>query len=78
MQEFKSKVEDLNEIVEVVLCAPFTSLTAMSKHLHGSRIMLGAQNIHWSDEGAYTGEISGTMLTEIGVSYVIVGHSERR
>jgi triosephosphate isomerase (TIM) len=78
VQEFKSEVEDIHDNEEVVLCAPFTSLTALSKHLHGSRVMLGAQNIHWSDEGAYTGEISGSMLTEIGVNYVVVGHSERR
>ncbi len=78
MQEFKSKTENTNEDREIVLCAPFTSLAVMSKNLHGSRVMLGAQNIHWEIEGAYTGEISGEMLTEIGVSYVIIGHSERR
>lgn len=78
VQTFKSKTENTNENREIVLCAPFTSLTVMSKNLHGSRVMLGAQNIHWETEGAYTGEISGEMLTEIGVKYVIVGHSERR
>ncbi len=78
VQKFKSEIENTVEGKEIVLCAPFTSLTAMSKHLHGSRIMLGAQNVHWEAEGAYTGEISGGMLKEIGVSYVIVGHSERR
>ncbi|MEL7417180.1 MAG: triose-phosphate isomerase [Cyanobacteria bacterium J06555_3] len=78
MQEFKSEIQEIKEDREIVLCAPFTSLTSMSQHLHGGRIMLGAQNIHWEKEGAYTGEISGSMLKEIGVEYVIVGHSERR
>jgi triosephosphate isomerase len=50
----------------------------MSKNLHNSRVQLGAQNIHWADEGAFTGEISGPMLTELGLRYVVVGHSERR
>ena len=78
VQKFKSEIENADENREIVLCAPFTSLTVMSKNLHGSRIKLGAQNVHWELEGAYTGEISGEMLTEIAVDYVIIGHSERR
>ncbi len=78
VEQFKSQTENTDKAREIVLCAPFTSLSIMSKNLHGSRIKLGAQNIHWEDKGAYTGEISGEMLTEIGISYVIVGHSERR
>ncbi len=63
---------------EVVLCVPFTDLSPLSQKLHGSQVRLGAQNIHWQEEGAYTGEISGLMLKELDVSYVVVGHSERR
>ena len=72
------KIADDHEEREVVLCTPFTDLGVMSKSLHGTRIRLGAQNIHWADEGAFTGEISGAMLTEVGVCYVVIGHSERR
>lgn len=78
VQKFKSEIENTDDSREIVLCAPFTSLTVMSKNLHGSKIKLGAQNIHWELEGAFTGEISGEMLTEIAVDYVIIGHSERR
>jgi len=78
LQGFMDHLTETPEDREVVLCVPFTALGTLSKNLHGSRMMLGAQNIHWEDEGAYTGEIAGDMLTEIGVRYVIIGHSERR
>ena len=78
VQAFKSKVDDADEAREIVLCAPFTALGLMSKSLHGSRIRLGAQNVHWENTGAYTGEIAAPMLVEIGVNYVVIGHSERR
>ncbi len=78
LMEFSSQIDDAPEDREVVLCVPFTDLTTVSKSLHGNRIRLGAQNVHWEECGAYTGEISASMLTEVGVRYVIVGHSERR
>lgn len=75
---FLHSLEDTPEDREIVLCVPFTDLGILSKSLHGSRVQLGAQNVHWEEQGAYTGEVSGPMLTEIGVRYVIIGHSERR
>ena len=78
LQGFMGQLSETPDDREVVLCVPYTTLGALSKNLHGSRVKLGAQNIHWADEGAYTGEISGDMLTEASVRYVIVGHSERR
>lgn len=78
LQVFKSKLDETEAFKEIVLCVPFTALSVVSKTLHGGIIRLGAQNIHWEEQGAYTGEISGPMLEEIGVHYVIVGHSERR
>ena len=76
--EFIAQIDDAPEEREVVLCVPFTDLAIVSKSLHGNRIRLGAQNVHWEESGAYTGEISASMLTEVGVRYAIVGHSERR
>jgi triosephosphate isomerase (TIM) len=78
LQGFLPTLQETPEEREVVLCVPFTDLSALSRNLHGSLVQLGAQNVHWEESGAYTGEISGPMLTEIGVRYVIVGHSERR
>jgi triosephosphate isomerase (TIM) len=75
---FMSELETTSENREVVLCVPFTLLNWMSKNLHGSRVQLGAQNVHWEDAGAFTGEIAPPMLLDAGVRYAIVGHSERR
>lgn len=67
-----------NEEVEVVLAPPFTALYAVGNLIRGTKVKLGAQDTFWEDKGAYTGEISPGMLIDVGCSYVIVGHSERR
>jgi triosephosphate isomerase len=64
--------------VDAVVCPPFTALAAAGDALRGTRIGLGAQNMNWAESGAYTGEISPLMLTEFGVTWVVLGHSERR
>ena len=64
--------------VEVAVCPPFTALPAVSDVLAGSAVGLGAQNCHWEDKGAFTGEISAPMLVDLGCGLVLLGHSERR
>lgn len=76
-------LKDLKPLVvdadcEVVVCAPFTSLAKAIELTKNSNIAVGAENVHWAEKGAFTGEISAEMLTELGVKYVIIGHSERR
>jgi len=66
------------EHCEVVICPPFTNLAAAVEAAQGTRIHIGAQNIGWAKEGAFTGEISGPMIVAAGATYTIVGHSERR
>jgi triosephosphate isomerase len=63
---------------EIVLGPPFTSLQTVSETIRGTNISLSAQNMHWEDKGAFTGEISAEMLLDLGCRYVIIGHSERR
>lgn len=75
-QEFNHLMGDTE--VEVVVCPPFTSLESASQILKSSSVKLGAQNMSWEDSGAFTGEVSPDMLIDLGVEFVILGHSERR
>lgn len=78
LEDFLPQVTELPTTRTVVLIPPFTALSSLSSAMHGGRIRLGAQNVHWDGDGAYTGEVSAPMLTEHGVRYVLVGHSEPR
>lgn len=75
-ESFKQLYGDTD--VKAAICAPFTQLDLLVEVFRGTGIGVGAQNVHFEDEGAFTGEVSVAMLTEIGVDYCIVGHSERR
>jgi triosephosphate isomerase len=77
-QVFRGLLEGAQLSSEVAVCAPFTQLAALKEAFAGSAVGIGAQNMHFEDEGAFTGEISAAMLTEIGVDYCVIGHSERR
>ena len=81
--EAKALIEELKPLVasadcEVVICVPYTNLETAVALCEGTNIKVGAENCHWAESGAFTGEISANMLKEIGVEYVVIGHSERR
>jgi triosephosphate isomerase len=81
--EAKALIGELAPLVkdagcDVICCVPFTDLQAALEAAKGTNIMVGAQNCHWEKGGAFTGEISAEMLAELGVPYVVIGHSERR
>ncbi|MBQ7822506.1 MAG: triose-phosphate isomerase [Clostridia bacterium] len=77
IEELKVKVAGKNEC-EIVLCVPFVDIQTAVSSAKGTNVKIGAQNVHFKESGAYTGEISAEMLKEIGTEYVVIGHSERR
>ncbi|MEL7646612.1 MAG: triose-phosphate isomerase [Sedimentibacter sp.] len=77
-KSIKSLSGEFDADVEVLICPAFTSLYSVKQELCGSNIKIGAQNMHYEDKGAYTGEVSPVMLKNMGIEYVIIGHSERR
>ena len=82
--EAKALIEELKPMVEgkngcdIVICVPYVDICTAVEATKGTNIKVGAENVHFAESGAYTGEISAKMLTECGVEYVIIGHSERR
>lgn len=81
--EAKALIEELSPLVasadcDIVICVPYTNLETALDMTKGTNIKVGAQNCHWAASGAFTAEISAGMLTEMGVEYVVIGHSERR
>lgn len=76
VEDVKERVN--NENVEAVICAPFIALKDLKEATKGTDIKIGAQNMHFEESGAFTGEVAPAMLKEIGIDYVVIGHSERR
>jgi len=76
-KELKDKVGQVTD-VDILVCPPLTTVPAVVAELDGSTVCVGAQNVHWEESGAYTGEVSAAMLKDTGVTHVIIGHSERR
>ena len=76
LEELKPMVKDAR--CEVVVCPPFVCLAQVAEAVKGTNIKVGAQNMHYEESGAYTGEVSPAMLRELNIEYVIIGHSERR
>ena len=78
--EFAKELKEiqLDKNIEAVICPPYTALGELAKFFANTSVAIGAQNVHYEDSGAFTGEVSAPMLKEIGVTYVIIGHSERR
>ncbi len=77
VREFSALVKAIND-VEIVLAPPFTALHAAAEAARNSNVGISGQDLHWEREGAFTGEVSGSMVREAGAEYVIIGHSERR
>jgi len=78
VSEIKNGLTKLNSSSEIIVCPPYTSLETVNSLIKDTAINLGAQNMHFEDSGAFTGEISADMLKSVGCNYVILGHSERR
>ena len=78
LEAIKPLVANAEGKIEVIACVPFTNLETAVNTTAGSNVKIGAENVHFEEKGAFTGEISAPMLTELGVEYVVIGHSERR
>ena len=78
LEAIKPLVANAEGKIEVIACVPFTNLETAINTTAGSNVKIGAENVHFEKSGAFTGEISADMLTELGVEYVVIGHSERR